>query len=84
MTFLARALFLWKEYFKNADISILAPYRQIFPISFSLYREILPNVINMPSFKLTGPSKQRLHGGGGEGQNLPSPGHTNLQKARPQ
>ena len=43
---------------------------------FSGYREILPNNICMPNFRSIGPSKQKL-------QNLPSPSHANLQKARP-
>ena len=47
----------------------------------SRYREIVPFTIYMPNLRSIGPSKQKLQGGGG--QILPSPSHTNLQKARP-
>ena len=43
---------------------------------FSPYREILQSTFYMPNFRSIGPFKQKL-------QNLPSPRHTNLQKARP-
>ena len=50
----------------------------------SRYREILPHTIYIPNFRSIGTSKQILQRGrGGGGQNLPSPGHTNPQKARP-
>ena len=43
---------------KNADISIFSNFLAIF--GFSQYREILPNTVNISSFKSIGPSKQKL------------------------
>ena len=64
---------------KNADISVLSNFLAFF-FDFSLYREILSGTIYMLNFRSIGPFKQKLQGGG---ENLPSPSHTNLQKARP-
>ena len=67
---------------ENDDISILSYFLAIFVGLFSPYRDLLPKTIYMPiSDELYHPNIN--YGGGGGGDNRPSSGHTNLQKAQP-
>ena len=81
MTFFVKALFQWNESSKNADISILRNFLAIFSnffLDIEKFYQVLPTC--QISDQLDHSNRNY---GGGEGQNLPSPGHTNLQKARP-
>ena len=77
MAFLVKkALFRWNECSKNADITVLSNFLEIFFKFFSRYREILPSTIHMPNFRSIGPFKQKLQeggGGGGRESALPRP-----------
>ena len=73
MAFLVKALFRWNRCSKNTDI-ILSNFLAIFFKFFSRYREILPNTIYAPNFRLIEPSKQKLQRGGGGGRICKKPG----------
>ena len=75
MAFLVKALSWWNKSLKLLISGFWATSWQF----FSRYREIFESIIYIPNFKSIGPSKQKLQGGG---ENLPSPRHTNLQKAQ--
>ena len=83
MAFLVKALFRWNKYSKNADISVLKKLPgNFFRIFFSISRNIAKYYLHA-KFQINWTIQTEITEGGGGGQNLPSPCHTNLQKARP-
>ena len=74
MPFLVKALFRWNECSKNADISVLSNFLATFFNFFSIFIKYYLNA----KFQINWTIQTKITEGG---QNLPFPGHTNLQKS---
>ena len=80
MAFLVKVLFRWNESLENADINVLRKFLTIF-FDFFLDIEKFDQVLSTCQISDQLNLQTEITEGGGGG-NLPSPDHTNLQKAR--